>query len=535
MAVFGALLLVTWYVISLRGRSHNRFPKRWSRRRPFSNMPKSGGECIAHSLQALTDFDPRATVLSIDGIGAFDLISRGAMLDGLRSVAGGDSVLPFVVQFYGNPSSYLWDDDDGETHEIKQGEGGKQGDLLMPMLYALGQHQTLRSVQSRLHPHERLLAFLDDVYAIAQPERIVEVHRILGEELWQHSRIRIKAGKTQIWNRGGHVPSGYETLLNQARAINPHAEVWFGGADRPPEVRGIRVLGTPIGTAEYVKSQLEATEAAHQLLLQRISAVQDLQSAWLLLSFCVSTRATFYLRVYHPDHSEAFARQHDVHIWQCLSTLLGQRQHALPKDWGSLPFHLGGLGLRSAHRSAHAAFWGSWADCLHIINQRHGDIARTMLDALENPPAFTVHIQAAVSCRLQLAEVGFEYLDWQALLDGLRPRQVNLDEMDPGVPIHGWQFFAAQASEKHFRTEVLWPYLAPTQQTLMRSQSGPFAGLPFFPPQLFRVLLLRRLWLPLPLSSRTCRCGRPLDVLGHPRSVFEGRCTGKSRLLCRKL
>ena len=33
--------------------------------------------------------------------------------------------------------------------------------------------------------------------------------------------------------------------------------------------------------------------------------------------------------------------------------------------------------------------------------------------------------------------------------------------------------------------------------------------------QLFRVLLLRRLWLPLHLSSRTCRCGRPLDLRGH--------------------
>ena len=94
-----------------------------------------------------------------------------------------------------------------------------------------------------------------------------------------------------------------------------------------------------------------------------------------------------------------------------------------------------------------------------------------MLDALESPPASAVHIQAAVSCRLQLAEVGYDCPDWQSLLDGLRPRQVDLDEMDPGVPTHGWQFFAAQASERHFRTEVLWPRLA----------SGPFAGLPFWP------------------------------------------------------
>ena len=122
---------------------------------------------------------------------------------------------------------------------------------------------------------------------------------------------------------GVAIPSGYETLLNEARAINPHAAVWFGGSDRPPEERGIRVLGTPLSTAEFVRSQLDATEAAHQLLLQRIPAVQDLKSAWLLLLFCASSRATFYLRVCHPDHTEAFARQHDLHTWQCLSTLLG--------------------------------------------------------------------------------------------------------------------------------------------------------------------------------------------------------------------
>ena len=36
-----------------------------------------------------------------------------------------------------------------------------------------------------------------------------------------------------------------------------------------------------------------------------------------------------------------------------------------------------------------------------------------------------------------------------------------------------------------------------------------------FDPQLFRVLLLRRLWQPLSPVSRICRCGRPLDSSGH--------------------
>ena len=74
----------------------------------YALSTKSQGVCIAHALQGLKDLDDRATVLSIDGTGAFDLISRGAMLSGLRSVPGGDSVLPFVLQFYGNPFMLLF-------------------------------------------------------------------------------------------------------------------------------------------------------------------------------------------------------------------------------------------------------------------------------------------------------------------------------------------------------------------------------------------------------------------------------------------
>ena len=99
----------------------------------FALSTKAGSECIAHVAQAL----------SVDGIGAFDLVSRGAMMSGLLEVEGGASALSFVRQFYGSPSTYLWDDDDGVTHEIAQGESGEHGDALMPLLFSLGLHRSL--------------------------------------------------------------------------------------------------------------------------------------------------------------------------------------------------------------------------------------------------------------------------------------------------------------------------------------------------------------------------------------------------------
>ena len=44
---------------------------------------------------------PRATVLSVDAVGAPDHVSRQAMLDGLRSRPLLASLLPYVFQFYG--------------------------------------------------------------------------------------------------------------------------------------------------------------------------------------------------------------------------------------------------------------------------------------------------------------------------------------------------------------------------------------------------------------------------------------------------
>ena len=68
-----------------------------------------------------------------------------------------------------------------------------------------------------------------------------------------------------------------------------------------------------------------------------------------------------------------------------------------------------------------------------------------------------------------------------------------------------------------------------TASELPRSQGGHMASSPFttppasfharFDPQLFRVLLLRRLWQPLPPVSRVCEGGRPLDSSFHHRAA----------------
>ena len=50
------------------------------------------------------------------------------MLEELSSRPAFAQLTPFVWEFYGAQSTYLWVDEAGRTHEIYQGEGGEQGD-----------------------------------------------------------------------------------------------------------------------------------------------------------------------------------------------------------------------------------------------------------------------------------------------------------------------------------------------------------------------------------------------------------------------
>ena len=104
---------------------------------------KAGTECVARTLRAVSELDPRKTIISIDGVGAFDHITRASMLSALRCQPRAKELLPFVLMFYGDASEYLWTDDEGNSQVIKQADGGEQGDPLMRALYAKGQHMAL--------------------------------------------------------------------------------------------------------------------------------------------------------------------------------------------------------------------------------------------------------------------------------------------------------------------------------------------------------------------------------------------------------
>ena len=88
------------------------------------SRPEQGARAfIAHVVQVMTHHYPSCTVLSINGVGAFDLVSRRAMMTAVHSMDQGEKLIPFLLQFYGHTSTHLWEDEEGTVHEIQQGAG----------------------------------------------------------------------------------------------------------------------------------------------------------------------------------------------------------------------------------------------------------------------------------------------------------------------------------------------------------------------------------------------------------------------------
>ena len=82
----------------------------------YALSTRASTDCVGHLLRASTDRDPTSTVLSVDGIGAYDHVLRSAMLGRLLQIPAARAILPFVRLSCGAPSSYTWVDGEGQQH-----------------------------------------------------------------------------------------------------------------------------------------------------------------------------------------------------------------------------------------------------------------------------------------------------------------------------------------------------------------------------------------------------------------------------------
>ena len=443
-------------------------------------------------------------------------MSRQATLKGLD--CGGDSAMPFVPQFHGSASVLVGKmKKESCTRLCKHREENK---VTLSCRLSLGQHPA--STPGRAGPVARWrTSFASWMTCTSCAHLHGSTLFVILQHVFTHSSIRVHHGKTQVWNRGSVAPLGIEVLQAVARVNDPDAILWRGD----PTLR-VRILGTPLGHPDFVRSQLSMSET-HDQLLEKVLTIQDLQCAWLLLLYCCGSgklhpqsgpELTAEFR--SPPRFTPEMPQPPSRGCSCQHSLgSGQFATVSGRPWAP---------QCNIARKTH--FLGKLGRLIEMIHQRHPTVCARIVDALHaQHPSF--HLDGV---REDLASAGFH----RPFLAGdggwCSSRSVAWCRHGTWHPRNGWQRTATEPVHSLLIDGTVRPRLSGTEKALFRLRGGPLAGIPFlcFPTSrsvqdgflLFRVLLLRR-WLPLPPSSRFCRCGE----WPPPCSLRASRGAGLSR------
>ena len=205
-----------------------------------------------------------------------------------------------------------------------------------------------------MRPGELLFGFLDDVYVVANSQRIREVFNLLNEKL-AIVGIQLQPAKP---GRG----TGQEHVQRTSKIWAPRCGIR----------RGLRSWALHVGSDQFVADVAQARLEEERRLWEAISWVPDTQCAWQIMLQCASPRCHHFLRTIPPSQSETYADGHDEGMRRALEAVMGRlpgddRQKDVAWNISGLPMRMGGLGLRAAKRSAPAAYWASWADSLSML------------------------------------------------------------------------------------------------------------------------------------------------------------------------
>ena len=109
-----------------------------------------------------------------------------------------------------------------------------------------------------------------DVTILASPQRALHLVQRFESLLAHHTQLRLNVAKTALWNEAGMAPDGLESLLLESR-------VWHGDHALEPSSRGLVLLGTPLGSPQFIANHLQALSARHTELSRALPRLGDTQ------------------------------------------------------------------------------------------------------------------------------------------------------------------------------------------------------------------------------------------------------------------
>ena len=299
----------------------------------------AGAEKIAHGLRGCIDENWQVegfTVLKIDLVNAFNLVSRQALLSECSTHF--PELLPWVSWCYSR-HPVLWH----TLGNLTSQSGVQQGDPLGPLLFSLVLNVVVKAIATHPECGDLLyhVWYLDDG-VLAGPSSHVRKALSLLIELGPPLGLHVNIKKCEVFSSGclTHFP------MEMKQSSKPNLEI----------------LGIPIGDSVFCRAVLDRKRSEAGILLKRLDDVGqvDPQVALVLLRLCGG-----YCKLVHlahavpPSFSQSVLQLFDQDVQKCFTSCTGVHPSIAAWKQAQLSLSRGGLGLRSLSHHAPAAFIAS--------------------------------------------------------------------------------------------------------------------------------------------------------------------------------
>ena len=307
---------------------------------------KGGAEIGAKLAQKVFEID-KLPQIEIDVENAFNSMSRGRIYDGLCKYAPG--IVPFFTKLYKEASPLCLST--GETVGYSS-TGVRQGDPMAMIYFAVGLHDILVEMKELFdmeagqigRPSSELgsiVAYADDINLSAPEWLLPRMFNSLMGKL-NNARLRIKLPKCKaLCPTGEHtlnIPGGGHAVPAQLRRDLP--------GEIPIVMDGMMILGTPVGTPEYIQTTAIGLIKSY---LHDLDGIQHLHnsSAYTLLKMCVNQRPNFLRRCTPRNETmNDIFNGFDSKVDEALAKIIGRTQlDPSDKIARSLPSRFGWPGI----------------------------------------------------------------------------------------------------------------------------------------------------------------------------------------------
>ena len=326
---------------------------------------RGGCEAAAHAVKEALKEAPDKWLLRVDLSNAFNSVDRSAVLEQVESKL--PECLAWATTCYGAPSHLQF----GKT-SLSSTCGLHQGCPLSGHLYGLAQQPILEAIEAEVPSLDAHVWYHDDGNAVGTVEELAKVVDIVRREGPRRGlHLSAAKDKSTVWSASCLGPGEADPLQR--------------GIPRVEEA-GVILLGTPVGSTDFVKAAFESKLEKIRSLTSLLSGLHQPHVEFVLLRSCLALpKIVFLLRTTDTSGFKHLLAEFDRITREALSQILGGALTDQGWDQAKLPVSMGGVGLRAAEDHASAAYATSLLSSLPLCRK----ILKTTLTE-EEEAAFTL-------------------------------------------------------------------------------------------------------------------------------------------------